>query len=136
MGYNAPKLVVSVFCAVRAVKRYLYCILNCQDLAGFSLRMTGFDPRSIRVIFVEDNVATGQVFLVLSFFFSPVISVFPCRNVFANDPVSDSDTSCSYRKDERAKAGNFSKSNFISANEERWIETYFYTYIITLLHTV
>jgi len=61
------------------------------------------------VKFVVDIVATGR-----GFFPSP--SVFPSQNDSANVADLDSDTCCSYQKDERATVGNFSKKQCYFGN--------------------
>ena len=61
-----------VYCAVRAeYLNIIRLILVCKFKAASRRRLiveSGFDPRSVRVIFVVDKAAFGQVFLrVLSF---------------------------------------------------------------------
>jgi len=91
--------------------------LNCQDLkrlfAGFSLRTSGFDPRSVRVKFVVDNVAMGRVFFPPVLRFSPVRMISPM--LLTQLPI-------------RFDLTRRTKTSAISAVGECWIEEYFYTY--------
>jgi hypothetical protein len=56
-------------------------------VAGLSPRRPGFDPGSVRMGFVVDNVALGQVF-------SPSTSGFPCKFHSTGSPLKSSSQWC------------------------------------------
>jgi len=72
---------------------------NTALVPDLSPRGHGFDPTSVHVRYMVDEVSLGQVLY-------STISVLPCKHRSANAPYTSSSSYNSYQKDERAKPGN------------------------------
>lgn len=88
-------------------------------VAGFLPRRPGFDPRLGHMRLVVDKVVGTGV--------SSNISVLPCPYYHSTNPrYSSSSTRCSYGREKRAKPGNLTECNAVSAVGERSIEKNFH----------